>query len=82
MEVVTIVLLLPGIIWESIVPVASSLLYLNITMAFVIVSCTFLSLIAGFRMLKILRGMQNETAIHQALLLVTRYQKIISHNFS
>jgi hypothetical protein len=47
MEVATIVVLVPAIVWESITPVPGSVYFLEFGIIFFIISCITLSLYAG-----------------------------------
>jgi hypothetical protein len=47
MEVITIVLLLPSIIWESIQPIPASVYFLEFSLVFILISCITLSIYAG-----------------------------------
>jgi hypothetical protein len=70
MEVATIFVLIPAIIWESITPVQASVLFLNLSVAFFILNSTILSFVAGRRLLKSLRQITFDTKLYKVLLFV------------
>ena len=64
MEIATVVVLLPAIIWESITPIPASVYFLEMSVIFFIISCIVLSLYAGIRLLKSLKELTFDTKLY------------------
>ena len=78
MMAVTIVLLLPAIVWESITPIPASVYFLNFTFVFLLINCISLSLYGGWKLYTMLRQTEIESKVYTMLLwvLIFKLKKI------
>ena len=79
MEFVTILLLLPAIIWEVVSPVAASIYFLDLGLAIIVIIAGLLSFFAGRGLLNALKEITQEGKLYQLMLYV--YSLLVLFSF-
>jgi hypothetical protein len=70
MQILTIIVFLPGIIWESITPIPAVTYFQYSCLVAILFTCILIALYAGYRLLSTIHSITVETQLYYTLKLV------------